>query len=59
MRNFELYTNENGDCICEMLNEGLEELQNVEGELIRMGYVITNVKGLFIKCLKVKDTNND
>ena len=60
MSNYIIYKSEETDeYIVEMLNEGLDELYNVQHSLVRQGFIIIKVDGLFIKCLKKElDTEN-
>ena len=47
-----VYKSEFDDYIVELLNEGIDELYEVEKDLIEKGFVISTVIGTFIKCFK-------
>lgn len=55
MQNFTIYkeVEEGFEYIVEMYNQGYENLQQVEKQLIEQGFIITEVSGLFIKCVKM------
>ena len=53
--NYIIYTNEYGNAIVEVLNEGEHEMLSVQKSLIEQGYIISEVCGLFIKCHKISD----
>ena len=57
MQSFTIYkeTEEGFEYIVEMYNEGYENLQRVEKQLIEQGFIITEVTGLFIKCVKLSE----
>ena len=53
MKNYDIYTNEYGDAIVEVFNEGEEEMLRMQQSLTQQGYIISQVCGCFIKCHKV------
>ena len=53
MRNYNIYTDEYGNCIVEVYNQGEHEMLSIQQSLTKQGYVITGVDGLFIKCHKI------
>ncbi len=55
MQDYTIYkeVEEGFEYIVEMYNEGYENLQRIEKHLIEQGFIITEVKGLFIKCVKM------
>ena len=52
MSRYIMYTDEFNKYIVELLDEGVDELYEVEKELIEQGFVISTVIGTFIKCFK-------
>ena len=55
MKSYIIYKNDEfNEYIVEILNEGQRELLSVEQDLVRQGYVITQVIGVFIKCFKIE-----
>jgi hypothetical protein len=52
MSRYIIYKDEYNNYIVELLNEGINELYEVEKELIEKGFVIDTVIGIFIKCFK-------
>lgn len=52
MSRYIVYKDEFDNYIVELLNEGVDELYQVEKELIEKGFVISTVIGTFIKCFK-------
>lgn len=56
MSRYILYTDEsNNYYIVELLDEGIDNLYEVEKDLIEKGFVISTVIGTFIKCFKKKE----
>ena len=52
MSRYILYTDEFNRFLAEVLDEGFDNLYEVEKELIEKGFVISTVIGTFIKCFK-------
>lgn len=52
MSRYIVYKDEFNKYIVELLDEGIDNLYEVEKELIEKGFVISTVVGTFIKCFK-------
>lgn len=52
MSNYIIYRDEFDRYIVEILNEGVDELYEVEKDLVYKGFIITEVMGMFIRCHK-------
>lgn len=55
MNSYIVYKDEDDNYIVELLNEGIDELYEVEKELIEKGFIISTVIGTFIKCFKKEE----